>query len=73
MEKITAYKIAVIESEVGWGSKIDDWMVCLTTVDALQFKKEFNSVNTDAVTPKWYMYADGEPETVELNNTQLER
>lgn len=25
-----AVKIAVIESEAGWGRKIDDWMVCLS-------------------------------------------
>lgn len=30
----TAVKIAVMEYERGWGSKIDDWMVCLSVEDA---------------------------------------
>ena len=62
-----AVKIAVIESESGWGSKIDDWMVCLTIDDCKLFKKEFNSKNNLDSTPDWYMYADGEPLPIELD------
>ena len=38
-----AVKIAVIESEAGWGRKIDDWMVCLSIEDAKSFEKELIS------------------------------
>lgn len=65
------YKISVIESERGWGSKIDDYMVCLTHEDAILFKKEFNSDNNLDVVPDWYMYADGEPISIEIKDNQF--
>lgn len=65
-----AVKIAVYESEAGWGLKLDDWMVCLTTEDSLNFKIEFNSKNTAKSTPNWYMYADGEPRPIDLTERQ---
>jgi len=37
--KKTAVKIAVIESERGWGRKIDDYMVCLTNKELWNFKE----------------------------------
>lgn len=66
-----AIKIAVIESESGWGSKIDDYMVCLSVEDAKDFAKEFNSKNTEAVTPSWYMKAEGSPLPIDLNDAQF--
>jgi hypothetical protein len=68
-----AVKIAVIESELGWGSKIDDWMVCLSITDAKAFTQEFNSKNTDATAPNWYMIAEGDPIPIELNDKQYEK
>ena len=35
--------VPVIESESGWGSKIDDHMVCLSDTDARIFIDEFNN------------------------------
>lgn len=70
--KNKAFKIAVVESERGWGSKIDDWMVCLTLDDINDFRKEFNSKNNLDVVPEWYMYADGKPFEVELNDVQYD-
>lgn len=32
-------KVEVVESERGWGSRVDDYVVCLTLQDAEQFKK----------------------------------
>ena len=67
-----AYKIPVIESEGGWGSKIDDYMVCLSKEDALQFCKEFNSKNTEPITPSWYMRADPDGENITLSGKQYQ-
>lgn len=68
-----AVKIAVIESERGWGRKIDDYMVCLTVEDAKEFKKEFNSKNTEDSAPDWYMAAEGEPLPIDLDDKQFKR
>lgn len=68
-----AIKIAVIESEAGWGRKVDDWMVCLTIEDANAFKIGFNSKNTSSVTPDWYMQAEGEPIPIELTDIQFKK
>jgi len=68
-----AVKIAVIESEAGWGAKIDDWMVCLSVEDAKAFEKEFNSKNTESSAPDWYMMAEGEPKPIDLNDEQFSK
>ncbi len=65
-----AVKVPVIESERGWGRKIDDYMVCLTLEDAHEFIKEFNSRNTETTTPDWYMQAEGDPEPISLSEAQ---
>lgn len=66
-----AIKVPVVESERGWGRKIDDWMVCLTIEDAQAFKKEFNSENISSTTPDWYMQAEGEVKSKEDNLDKL--
>jgi len=71
--KNQAVKIPVIESESGWGRKIDDYMVCLTTEDANAFKKEFNSKNTSDTVPDWYMTVEGEPELANLTDEQFDK
>lgn len=67
-----AIKVPVIESEAGWGRKIDDWMVCLNSEDAKAFEVEFNSKNTSETTPAWYMQVEGEHEPIILNEKQYE-
>lgn len=66
-----AVKIAVIESEAGWGRKVDDWMVCQSIEDAYDFRAEFNSKNTGESTPSWYMQVEGEPEAISLSDKQF--
>lgn len=66
-----AVKIAVFESEAGDGKKIDDWMVCLSYKDAKEFAKEFNSKNKQPSAPNWYMQAEGETQSIELNEAQF--
>lgn len=56
--KNRAFKVPVIESERGWGSKIDDYMVCISNDVAKNFIEIFNSSNNKEVTANWYMYAD---------------
>lgn len=65
-----AVKIAVIESEAGWGRKIDDWMVCLTVDAAEEFKKNFNASNNQSSVPNWYMQVEGDPIPINLNDNQ---
>jgi hypothetical protein len=67
----TAVKIAVMESEAGWGKKIEDWMVCLTNKDAKLFEEEFNSKNTAQSVPDWYMQVEGEPVSIDLTDKQF--
>lgn len=51
------YKVEIIESERGWGSKIDEVKYFSTKESAEKFVKEFNSANDKDVVPDWYMYA----------------
>lgn len=66
-----AVKVPVIESERGWGSKIDDYMVCLTADDAQKFVIEFNSKNTGATVPDWYMYAERDSQPIDITEKQF--
>lgn len=68
---MNAFKVPVYESEKGWGSKLDDFMVCLTRTDAEHFITEFNSKNDKEVVPDWYMYATNDIVECELTDAQL--
>lgn len=68
-----AVKIAVIESETGWGRKIDDWMICLSIEDAKAFEREFNLENKLSSAPNWYMQVEGKPEPIELTDKQFSK
>jgi len=51
------FKVTVIESEAGWGQKIDSVETFDTIEAADQFREEFNARNTAKDTPSWYMMA----------------
>ncbi len=51
-------KVLIIESERGWGSKVDEVKYFDTKGAALKFIVEFNSVNDLDEVPDWYMYAE---------------
>jgi hypothetical protein len=70
-KKHSVVKVPVIENEAGWGSKIDDYMVCLTSEDARLFVDEFNSKNTEKQTPAWYMRADFDPRPITITDKQM--
>lgn len=65
--KKTVVIVPVTESERGWGRQIDDYMVCLTTEDALKFTEEFNAKNTEETVPDYYMVVEHKPEPMDID------
>lgn len=62
--KGTPTKVYIIESESGWGQKVDEVKEFPTREDAIKFCKDYNTKYNPPMenTPDWYMYAklDGE-------------
>lgn len=52
-------KVLIIESEAGWGQKVDEVKEFPTQEAAVAFVKEYNNKYNPpmAQTPGWYMYA----------------
>jgi len=48
----------IIESERGWGQRVDEVKEFKTEKARDKFIKEFNSENTAPSAPDWYMYAE---------------
>lgn len=53
------YRVDDIESERGWGQKVDETHYFRTEQEAKDYVKKFNARNTADVVPDWYMRADG--------------
>lgn len=56
-------KVAIVESERGWGSRIDEIKEFSTIKSAQKFVNKFNQKNVDdyaktGTVPNWYMYAE---------------
>ena len=52
------FKVDIIESESGWGSKIDDTIYFDNEAEARQYVIDYNlKWNTAKTVPAWYMYA----------------
>lgn len=50
--------VEIIESEKGWGQKVDEVKEFQTLPDAVKFIDEYNnSYNAEESVPDWYMYA----------------
>lgn len=49
--------VHIIESERGWGQRLDEVREFDTREDAEKFVREFNAENNKPVVPDWYMYA----------------
>jgi ABC-type branched-subunit amino acid transport system substrate-binding protein len=56
----SAYKVTIIESERGWGSKIDEVKYFDNEQEARNFVAEYNKYNDKPEVPDWYMYASYE-------------
>lgn len=56
MDKL--YKVVIIESERGWGQKVDEVIYFNTKDEASKYIKEYNEkYNPVGPTPDWYMFA----------------
>lgn len=51
------FRVDLVESERGWGQRTDSTKEFDSLKDANEFVKSFNSQNTEASVPDWYMYA----------------
>lgn len=54
-----AYRVDIIESERGWGSKVDETIYFDNEAEARQYATDYNlKYNTAKVVPDWYMRAE---------------
>lgn len=53
----TKWKVDIIESEAGWGQKVDSTEIFQSFDEAMKYVEEFNSQNNLPHVPDWYMYA----------------
>ena len=51
-------KVHIVESERGWGARLDEVKEFATVELAEAFVAEFNSLNTEDTVPDWYMRAE---------------
>ena len=51
------YRVDIIESEAGWGQRVDDTRDFDSKQEAETFVEKYNKVNNSPKTPSWYMYA----------------
>ena len=51
------WKVVIIESERGWGQKVEEVKFFDNQKDAGAFVSEFNSANIEDHVSDWYMYA----------------
>jgi hypothetical protein len=51
------FRVDIIESERGWGTKIDEQRFFDDANAAFKFVEEFNSRNVETLAPYWYMIA----------------
>lgn len=58
-------KVEIIESERGWGQRVDQVKEFATRDAANRFVKEYNAYNNLPVVPDWYMYARIAPDSTE--------
>jgi hypothetical protein len=52
------WKVDIIESERGWGQRLDDTEFFNSKAEADAFVAQFNSRNNEPTVPDWYMYAE---------------
>jgi hypothetical protein len=51
------WRVDIIESERGWGSKLDDEKFFDTEAEARAFVEDYNAENDLPYVPDWYMAA----------------
>lgn len=50
-------KVFIVESERGWGQRVDETKYFDTIAEAKRFIAKHNASNNLPVVPDWYMYA----------------
>jgi hypothetical protein len=61
------WRVNIIESERGWGQKVEDVKFFDDEQSAIDFVTNFNKDNNLDYVPDWYMFAD-EPKKVMVDN-----
>lgn len=57
-DQLKAWGVDMLESELGWGQKIDDTYYFLSHEDACEYVRRYNKeFNSRDVTPSWYIMA----------------
>lgn len=56
-KKSFKFIVDVIESERGWGQKLDERKEFNSYEEAATFINDFNKDNNESTVPDWYMYA----------------
>jgi hypothetical protein len=51
------WNVTIIESERGWGQRIDEVKSFKTYEEAKKYQIDFNAENNKDYVPDWYMYA----------------
>lgn len=59
------WKVQVIESERGWGQRVDETKYFFTSEEATTFVVDYNKQNTAHSAPDWYMQAN-DPTTIDI-------
>lgn len=57
ISKPVAYRVDIIESERGWGTKIDEVKYFDNEPEAKEFCRVYNLKNPPGSAPDWYMIA----------------
>lgn len=68
-DNVFKFKVDLIESERGWGQKIDETKEFDTYEEAVKFMDDFNKDNNKDSVPDWYMVAM--PNNFEINSKSL--
>ncbi len=64
MAKRKKWQVLIIESERGWGQRVDEVKTFGSHKKACKFVEEFNAHNDALTVPAWYMYAQ-DPQEME--------
>lgn len=67
-ESAFKFKVDIIESERGWGQKLDETKGFSSYEKAVKFITDFNKDNNQETVPDWYMYA--RPNNFKILNPQ---
>ena len=59
IKKQIKYRVDIIESERGWGSKVDETLYFDSEDEARKYVSDYNTkYNTSKEVPDWYMVAE---------------